>query len=122
MDVEVTDVVFDSRKASPGSLFAAFAGVHQDGRAFIPQALKNGARAVLSDQPAPVPAATLVVVKNPQQALAHIAARFWQYPSRRLLLVGITGTNGKTTTSYLVESILAQAGLEPGLLGTIQYR
>jgi murE/murF fusion protein len=122
---EVTDLVQDSRKASPGAVFVAVRGFHSDGHQFIPQAVRQGAAAVVAEDHARVEAVsdTLVIrVPDSRRALARLAARFYEYPSRRLALAGITGTNGKTTTSYLVRSIIEAAGHTAGLIGTIDYR
>jgi len=121
-DREVSAVVQDSRKAVPGSLFVAVRGFHSDGHHFIPQAVRQGAAAVVAEQlPSPIDALA-IRVPDSRKALAALAAKFYGYPSRRLALVGITGTNGKTTTSYLVRSIVGAAGRTSGLIGTIDYR
>jgi UDP-N-acetylmuramoyl-L-alanyl-D-glutamate--2,6-diaminopimelate ligase len=122
---EVTAIVQDSRKASPGAVFVAVRGFHSDGHQFIPQAVRQGAAAIVAEESARVEAFsdTLVIrVPDSRRALARLAARFYEYPSRRLSLAGITGTNGKTTTSYLVRSIIEAAGHTAGLIGTIDYR
>ena len=122
---EVTDLVQDSRRASPGAVFVAVRGYHSDGHQFIPQAVRQGAAAVVAEENAPVDAYTdVLVIRVPdsRRALARLAARFYDHPSRRLALAGITGTNGKTTTSYLVKSIVEAAGHTAGLIGTIDYR
>lgn len=118
----ITDITFDSRKVAPGALFVALKGIHHDGNAFIPPALKAGAAAVLSDREIATGQAACVISPDPIRLLAPLAARFWDYPSRNLFLVGITGTNGKTTSSYLIESILKAAGKKPAVIGTINYR
>ena len=122
---EVTAVVQDSRRAAPGSLFVAVRGYHSDGHRFIPQAVGQGAAAVVAEASASVGAFpdTLVIrVPDSRKALARLAAKFYDYPSRRIKLVGITGTKGKTTTSYLARSIIEAAGHRAGLIGTIDYR
>jgi UDP-N-acetylmuramoyl-L-alanyl-D-glutamate--2,6-diaminopimelate ligase len=122
---EVTGLVQDSRKASPGSVFVAVRGFHSDGHQFIPQAVRQGAAAVVAEESARVealPDTPVIRVPDSRRALARLAARFYDYPSRRLALAGITGTNGKTTTSYLVRSIIEAAGHTAGLIGTIDYR
>ncbi len=120
--VGVEDIAFDSRKIKKGSLFVALQGVHQDGRAFIDRAVKAGASAVLAEGEVVPGSVTRVQVSNALKALAHVSVRFWDNPSSKLRLVGITGTNGKTTTSYLVESIFRHVGWPTGVLGTINYR
>jgi UDP-N-acetylmuramoyl-L-alanyl-D-glutamate--2,6-diaminopimelate ligase len=121
-DIPISDVVIDSRRSKPGCLFVALRGAHQDGHRYIEQAVKAGAKAVLCEDDAPISGAAVVVVPDTLKCLAPIAVRFWDAPSQKLLMVGITGTNGKTTVSYLVESILQEAGLTPAVLGTINYR
>jgi len=122
---EVTDLVQDSRKASPGAVFVAVRGFHSDGHHFIPQAVRQGAAAVVVEENVRIealPDTPVIRVPDSRRALARLAARFYEYPSRRLALAGITGTNGKTTTSYLVRSIIEAAGHTAGLIGTIDYR
>ncbi len=122
---EVSSLVQDSRAAGPGSLFVAVRGFHSDGHRFVSQALARGAVAVVAEQGVllDAPADALVIrVSDSRKALARLAAAFYQYPSRKLAMVGITGTNGKTTTSYLIRSVLMAAGRMTGLIGTIDYR
>ena len=125
-EVEITSVEHDSRRITPGSLFVCIRGFRQDGHAFIADAAGRGAAAiVVQEDPATlrIPAGpTVVRVEDSRAALAQLAARFFDHPSRRLRLIGVTGTNGKTTTAYLVEAILRAAGHRVGLLGTIEYR
>ncbi len=119
--VEVRALAVDSRRVTPGSLFAALPGVQADGSQFAAQAVGRGAVAVLAgrglDAGAPV-----VVADNPRKAFSLAAARFHGEPSRRLSLFGITGTNGKTTTAYLLEQLSSARGLGTGLIGTIECR
>ena len=124
-ELAVTSVVQDSREAVPGSLFVAVRGFHSDGHQFIPQAVRQGAVAVVAEAasaPASSVGAPVICVPDSRAALARIAARFYGYPSRRLSLVGITGTNGKTTTSYLAKAVIEAARHSAGLIGTIDYR
>jgi UDP-N-acetylmuramoyl-L-alanyl-D-glutamate--2,6-diaminopimelate ligase len=125
-DIDITGLGHDSRAAAPGSLFVCIRGFRQDGHAFIGDAVQRGATAVVvEDDPArlTIPSrVTVARVADTRSALACLAARFFGHPSRALRLVGITGTNGKTTTAYLVEAILRAAGHRVGLLGTIEYR
>jgi len=123
-EVEVGPVVYDSRKAEPGCLFAALRGVKADGAAFIKPAVDKGAAAVLyekykGERPAGV---TFVKVADARLTMALVASAFYGRPSEKLKLAGITGTNGKTTTSYLIKAVLESAGSGVGLLGTISYR
>ncbi len=122
---EVRDIVHDSRKMKPASLFVAVRGFHSDGHQFILQALQQGAAAIVAEkrEGPPVPADTpLIIVDDSRRALALLANAFFGYPSQRLKLIGITGTNGKTTTTYLLKSIIEAAGHTAGLIGTIDYR
>ncbi len=123
--VQVSSVVCDSRQVKPGALFAALRGVHADGNQFVREAAQAGAAVILSEQPVPADWPTSVVwVQVPQarRALATVAANFYHRPAERLKLVGVTGTNGKTTTTYLVDSIFRAAGLPAGMMGTVEYR
>ncbi len=122
-DREVLDIVHDSRKTKGGSLFVAVRGFHSDGHQFIPHAIRQGAVAVVAEVwKGPQKDTPVILVPDSRVALARLAAAFYGNPSRRLKLIGITGTNGKTTTSYLVKSIIEAAGQVSGLIGTIDYR
>jgi UDP-N-acetylmuramoyl-L-alanyl-D-glutamate--2,6-diaminopimelate ligase len=120
----VSGVSYDSRKVQRGDCFVAVAGFKQDGRRYVPDALARGAGLVVleGDDPLAGAAAARVLVPSAREALARLADTYWGHPSRALALVGITGTNGKTTTSFLVEALLRAAGHRTGLIGTIQYR
>ena len=124
-DLALTGLEYDSRRVQPGEVFFAIRGLNQDGTRFIPEALARGAVAVVSEfsaQSVLSAQTTWVQTADVRRALALASCRFYGDPSHRLKLVGITGTNGKTTTAYLVASILEAAGCKPGLLGTIEYR
>jgi UDP-N-acetylmuramoyl-L-alanyl-D-glutamate--2,6-diaminopimelate ligase len=120
----VTGVAYDSRRVGPGSVFVAVPGLHQDARRFIPDAVARGAAVIVCQGEDPLPGATAgrVLVPSARAALPLLADAYFGHPSRRLVLVGITGTNGKTTTSYLVEALLRAAGGKTGVIGTIQYQ
>ncbi len=124
LEIEVRDIAHDSRKVLPGSLFVAVRGFHSDGHQFIPQAIRQGAIAVVTEQKINVEAggAPFVAVNDSRKALALLADAFFNHPSERLKLIGVTGTNGKTTTTYLVKSIVEAAHGTVGLIGTIDYR
>ena len=123
LDQSVTGLAYDSRQASAGQVFFAVPGEKTDGHDFIAAAVRQGAGAVVFSRRGEWPPAPAAIrVKDTRRALALWAAHFFAHPSSKLVLVGITGTNGKTTLSYLVESILRAAGLEPGVIGTISYR
>ncbi|HTK94707.1 MAG TPA: UDP-N-acetylmuramoyl-L-alanyl-D-glutamate--2,6-diaminopimelate ligase, partial [Terriglobales bacterium] len=114
---------YDSRRIQPGWMFVAMRGEATDGNRYIDAAVKAGAVAVVTDAPAepPRPGIAWAVVTHGRRALARLSANFFKHPANRLKLIGITGTNGKTTTSYIVESILHAAGLKSVLIGTIEY-
>ena len=119
---EITSIERDSRRAREGTLFACIVGAHVDAHSFIPDVARAGARAVLTERASvdvPVGVAVLYV-PNLEKALDTIVPFFYDYPARAMRVVGITGTNGKTTTSYLVRAILRHAGHRVGLIGTIQ--
>jgi len=118
-DPEIHAVCYSSHNATPGSLFVAIKGLKTDGYQYISQALEKGSVAVLAEKPYET---KTVVIKNSREILPIVSTRFYQNPSEKLVLIGITGTNGKTTTSYLLESILQVAGYEVGVIGTINYR
>jgi len=124
-DPTIRGIRYDSRKVSPGDLFVAVRGTNSDGHDFLDRAVALGAAALLVEE---IPDASIrqdvptVRVPDARRALAPIAARFFGHPASELSLIGVTGTNGKTSTSYLVESILSQAGQRVGLVGTIEIR
>lgn len=115
----------DSRKVEAGWAFVAIRGVKVDGHHFIPHAIDRGAVAVIVERAAGFPLPTQVSyvrVPDTRRALAHMAAAFYGQPSHTLALIGVTGTNGKTTTTYLLEAMLRANGLTPGVIGTVTYR
>jgi UDP-N-acetylmuramoyl-L-alanyl-D-glutamate--2,6-diaminopimelate ligase len=119
----VTDVTHDSRQAHDGSLFASVAGALFDAHKFVPQVMEQGAVGVLSERAAPEGfAGAWLRVENIRRAMALAASAVHHHPSRELQLVGITGTNGKTTTAYLVASIPEEAGEPVAMTGTVEYR
>ncbi len=119
-EVEVTDLVYDSRRVTDGALFVAIKGEKADGHDFIPEAEKKGAVALIVEREVDT-ALPYVVVSDARFAMSLLADRFFGQPSRKLKVVGITGTNGKTTTSYMIHRIFEAAGLRGGLIGTVQY-
>jgi UDP-N-acetylmuramoyl-L-alanyl-D-glutamate--2,6-diaminopimelate ligase len=122
-DPGIGGIAIDSRAVAPGDLFVALRGANADGHDYLAEAAALGAVALLVDTPpraAGLPPA--IVVPDTRRALAPIALRFYGDPARELTLIGITGTNGKTSTSFLVESILGAAGLSAGLIGTVEVR
>ena len=119
---EITGMDYDSRRIETGWLFFAFPGAKSDGRQFATQAIEHGAVAVVSESPAPDEfAERWIQVDRGRRALSTAARNFFQHPDRDVALTGITGTNGKTTTSFLIDSILRAAGHQTALVGTIEY-
>ncbi len=119
----VAGVAYHSQEVCPGGIFVALKGQQTDGHLYLPAALARGARIIVTEQElGPVPGVTVVRVPEARRALAHLSAAFYDHPSRELTLVGITGTNGKTTTAFLLEAILAAAGHRVGVMGTVNYR
>lgn len=117
---DVADVTCDSRRVVPGSVFVAIRGFALDGHDFVDDAIARGAVVIVAERPVPVPDnVTLVQVAASRQALAALAAAFYGHPSRRLRLIGVTGTNGKTTTAFLIRALLKAAGHRTGLIGTV---
>jgi len=113
-------ITYDSRKVKPGDVFVAIPGFKVDGTDFIRQAIANGAKVIVAENEVKVPAGVkFEKVPCARKALARLANKFYDYPSKKIKLIGITGTNGKTTTSYLIASILKKAGYKVGVIGTI---
>jgi UDP-N-acetylmuramoyl-L-alanyl-D-glutamate--2,6-diaminopimelate ligase len=123
-DVQVTGVIHDSRQVRPGDLYAALPGANTHGAAFVAEAAAAGAVAVLTDPAGAGSTGSLaaVVIDNPRALLGQLAAEVYGHPAGDLLMFGITGTNGKTTTAYLMESGLRAAGRVTGLIGTVETR
>ena len=123
LDVYISDVCYDSRQAKQGCLFVCVPGEHTDGHKFVDDAVSRGAVAIVAQTEMPAGLQTgFVRVRDSRLALAAISANFYDHPASRLNLIGITGTNGKTSTSLLIESILRSSGAKPGVLGTLAYR
>ncbi|CAN5843670.1 UDP-N-acetylmuramoyl-L-alanyl-D-glutamate--2,6-diaminopimelate ligase [soil metagenome] len=119
----VTAVAYDSRTVHQGAVFVALKGVHADGTSYAREAITRGAIAVFSESPAPASVEVpWLQVRDGRASLAALASEFHGRPSEQLTLVGITGTNGKTTTSYLLTSIFEAAGMKCGRIGTVGYR
>lgn len=120
VDVEISGIATDSRKVSPGDVFFALTGDTVDGHRFIPQAIENGAAAVVGTQPELSLRVPYVQVEgDDREALAQFAASFYGHPSRKLVVIGITGTDGKTTTTNLVYEVLKAAGVAVGMISTV---
>jgi UDP-N-acetylmuramoyl-L-alanyl-D-glutamate--2,6-diaminopimelate ligase len=122
-DPGVSGVEYDSRRVKPGGVFVAMRGESSDGNRFIDQAIQAGAVAVVTDCAAqkPRPNVAWALVPHGRRALARVSANFYKKPAERIAVTGITGTNGKSTTAFLVESILRAAGRKSALIGTIEY-
>lgn len=122
LEVEIRGLTADSREAGPGMLFAALRGSSSDGHQFIPQALANGAAAIMAETDVPEDfRGTWITVKDTKAALAEAADAFFRKPSDRLLVAGVTGTNGKTTTGFLLQHLIDSAKGHCGLIGTVKY-
>jgi len=120
---DVTGVEYDSRRVKPGCLFVAMRGETSDGNRFIDQAIQSGAVAIVTDSPAENPreGVAWALVLHGRRALARISENFYKRPAERIAVTGITGTNGKSTTAFIIEAILAAAGRKSALIGTIEY-
>lgn len=120
---DVTGVEYDSRRLKPGSAFVAIRGETSDGNRFIDQAIQSGAVAIITDSPAEKPREGVAWALVPQgrRALARVSENFYKRPAERLAITGITGTNGKSTTAFLIEAILTTARRKSALIGTIEY-
>ncbi len=123
LDLPVEGIAYDSRQVSAGTLFIGLKGEREDGSRYAEQAIVRGAIGVVSEHPAP-PGAMVpwITVEDGRTAIAAFAVEFFGHPSHRLRVAGITGTNGKTTTAYLISGIFEAAGWKTGLLGTVEYR
>ncbi len=117
--VPVTGIALDSRKVEPGNIFVALVGGTQDGHRFIPAAIDQGAGAVMGSHPYIECSVPYIQVANPRLALAHLSAAFYSFPARHMKVIGVTGTDGKTTTSNIIFQILLQAGLPSGIISTV---
>ncbi len=118
-DVPITGIAIDSRRVQPGNLFVAMLGGSSDGHAFIPGAIRNGAAAIVGEQELsglPVP---YVQLESSRAALTYLAAAFHDHPGRKLTVIGVTGTDGKTTTTNLLYQILRTAGIQAGMVSTV---
>jgi len=121
-DIPIAGLAHDSRKVENNFLFVAISGYESDGHVFIKQAVSNGAKAVIVEKDVERVDIPVIRVQNSRRILAELANRFYDEPAKQLRMIGVTGTNGKTTVSYLLESIFKQARDEVGLIGTLEYR
>lgn len=121
IDTEVTTLVYDSRKVEKGSVFVCISGSVRDAHEFIPDVVSKGAAAVVVEKDVePLEGVTYIKVSDSRLALASMSAAYFGHPAKKLKTIGITGTKGKTTTTYMVKSILESAGIKTGLIGTIE--
>ena len=121
LDTEITTLVYDSRKVESGSVFVCISGTVRDAHDFIPEVVEKGASVIVVEKEVELlDGITYIKVENSRKALAYLAAAYFDYPATKLKTIGITGTKGKTTTTYLVKSILESAGIKTGLIGTIE--
>ena len=119
--IEVTELINDSRKVTEGSVFVCISGAVSDGHAYVQQVAEKGAAAVIVEKDVEAPEGlTVIKVENTRYALALTSAAYFGYPAEKLKVIGITGTKGKTTTTYMVKSILEEVGIKVGLIGTIE--
>src|SRR2546423_6171578 len=120
-DRAVESIAYDSRRVQRNSLFVALRGEKSDGHNFVAQAIEKGASVIVAEREITSPRATCLVVDNTRPALADLSARFFGNPSRKLKMAAVTGTNGKTTTTFLINHICERASLPCGLIGTVRY-
>ena len=122
LDREVAGIAYDSRRVTPGMVFVAIPGRHTDGHEFISNAIERGASAVICERNGIRSSrATKIRVADVREALARAAMSYYQNPSAKLRVIGVTGTNGKTTVSFMIKAILEAAGIKTGLIGTVRY-
>ena len=125
LDIEISNIHSDSRKIKEDGLFIAINGFAQNGISFIPSALENGAKAIIVEPDVDIDSLnlpediTIISVYNTRKALAETASTFYDNPSSKLKLIGVTGTKGKTTTTFMIKEILEKAGKKVGLIGTV---
>ncbi|MGH7764275.1 MAG: UDP-N-acetylmuramoyl-L-alanyl-D-glutamate--2,6-diaminopimelate ligase [Candidatus Dormibacteraceae bacterium] len=121
-DIEIAGIAYDSRRVRPGDLFVAVEGLHADGHVFVADALANGAVALAMHRSVPVPSGTSILhVPSTRSGLAEIAAEFFGRPSSRLKVAGVTGTDGKTTTTHMAEHVLQASGIVAGAMSTVSF-
>ena len=122
-NLEIAGIAYDSRQVKPGDLFVAIRGHHSDGHEFVDRAVEKGAGAVAVEKLTGLEAkVSTVLVRDSRNALSKLALAFYGNPFKHVTLIGITGTSGKTTTTYLLESMVRAAGGKPGVIGTVNYR
>ena len=122
MDISIEDIVYDSRRCRPGVVFVCLEGASVDGHMYAAAAAQAGAAAVVAARPVETGDVPLILVKDTRAALAQMSAAFFHYPAEEIPVVGITGTKGKTTSAYMICSILEAAGIKTGMIGTVGIR
>ena len=118
-DIEISRIEYDSRRVKPGELFSCVVGTFMDGHDFAESAVKNGASVLLVERELPLPVPQ-IIANNSRRAMAELAMKLYDYPAKKLRIIGVTGTNGKTTTTYMLKAIAEKCGLKVGLIGTIR--
>lgn len=118
-DMEITDIIYDSRMVKKNCLFVCLRGCNSDGHDFASEVAERGATAIIADRSINVPGVTMIQVEDARAALAQISVNFFENPAKDLITVAITGTKGKTTTSFMIKSILENSGAKVGLIGTL---
>src|SRR5438874_8661309 len=121
LDREVESIAYDSRRVQSNTLFVAIRGEKSDGHQFVDQAIEQGASVIVAEREISSPRATCLVVDDSRSALADLSAAFYGMPAYKLKMAAVTGTNGKTTTTFLIKHICERAGLRCGLVGTVRY-
>src|SRR5881296_2005344 len=121
VDRPVENISYDSRRVQRNTLFVALRGEKTDGHQFIAQAINKGASVIVAERDEKDPRITCLVVEDTRTALADFSAAFYGHPARKLKLAAVTGTNGKTTTTFLIKHICENAGLRCGIVGTVRY-
>lgn len=121
LSLKIRGISYNSQKVKKNDLFVAISGFRQDGHKYIRQAIRKGACAIVAERNGDYQAPAKILVPDSRLSLAQLSNRFFNYPSQKLKVIGVTGTNGKTTTTYLIKSILEEAGEKTGLIGTIAY-
>ncbi len=121
-DIDIKGLSYDSRKTEKDYIFFALNGVHNNGLEFIPQAISKGAICVISEQEIVDCKCTNIVVENVMETMSKVSAVFYDYPDKKLTVIGVTGTNGKTSVTYMTESVFKNLNIDIGVIGTISYR
>ncbi len=122
LEIEITGISYDSRKIEPGDIFVAIEGFETDGHKYIQEAVDSGAKAIIVEKELKESKVPMIRTDDSRLALAKISRNFYDYPDQELKIIGVTGTNGKTTTTFLIEGILTELEKQTGLIGTIKNK